>query len=153
MLQLVAKTSAIIVLCGLWSCARNPLLDHAPPKITQSDGALTGTGAPTAPALLDVATTEEREVAITPKSSAQEKALGEIIVSLGNPADIGFWLKTSLIINQSTGRVMHTASGKSVNVTLFPLEQQGSGSQISLSAMRALDLPLTSLSSVTVFQD
>lgn len=153
MLQLVAKTLAIIVLCGLWSCTRNPLLDQASQKLTQSDGVLTGTGAPKAPALLDVATTEEREAAITLKSNAQEKALGEIIVSLGNPADIGFWLKTSLISKQSTGRVRHIASGKSVNVTLFPLDGQASGSQISLSAMRALDLPLTSLSSVTVFQD
>ena len=153
MLQLVAKTSAIIVLCGLWSCARIPLLDQAPPKLNQLDGVLTGTGAPKAPALLDVATTEERKAAITPRSGAQEQALGEIIVSLGNPADIGFWIKTSLISNESTGRVRHTASGKSVNVTLFPLEGQGSASQISLSAMRALDLPLTSLSLVTVFQD
>ena len=153
MLQLVAKTSAIIILCGLWSCARNPLLDQSPPKPTQSDGVLTGTGAPKAPALLDVTTTEEREAAITPKSIAQEQALGEVIVSLGNPAEIGFWLKTSLISNQSTGRVKHSASGKSVNVTLFPLKGQGSGSQISLSAMRALDIPLTSLSLVKIFED
>ena len=153
MLQLVAKTSAIIVLCGLLSCVRIPLLDQSPQKLTLSDGVLTETGAPKAPALLDVATIEEREAALTPKPIAQEQALGEIIVSLGNPAEIGFWLKTSLIGNQSTGRVRHTASGKSVNVTLFPLEGQGSGSQISLSAMRALDLPLTSLSLVTVFQD
>ena len=153
MLQLVAKTSAIIVLCGLWSCARNLLLDQSPPKPTQSDGVLIGTGDPKAPALLDVATKEEREAAITLKPIAQEQALGEIIVSLGNPAEIGFWLKTSLVSNQSTGHVRHTASGKSVNVTLFPLEGQGSGGQISLSAMRALDLPLTSLSLVMVFQD
>ena len=153
MLQLVAKTSAIIVLCGLWSCVRIPTLDQSTQKPTQSDGVLTETGAPKAPALLDVATTEEREAALTPKPIAQEQALGEIIVSLGNPAEIGFWLKTSLIDSQSTGRVRHTASGKSVNVTLFPLEGQGSGSQISLSAMRTLDLPLTSLSLVTVFQD
>ena len=153
MLQLVAKTSAIIVLCAIWSCSRNPPLDQSLPKPTQSDGVLTGTGDPKAPALLDVATTEEREAAITPKPIAQEQALGEIVVSLGNPAEIGFWLKTSLISKQSTGRVRHTASGKSVNVTLFPLKGRGSGSQISLSAMRALDLPLTSLSLVTVFQD
>ena len=153
MLQLVAKTLAIIILCGLLSCTQNPLLDQSRLKPTQSDGILIGTGTPKAPALLDVTTTEEREAAITPKPIAQEQALGEIIVSLGNPAEIGFWLKTSLIGNQSTGRVRHTASGKAVNVTLLPLEGQGGGSQISLSAMRALDLPLTSLSSVTVFRD
>ena len=153
MLQLVAKTLAIIILCGLCTCARNPLLDQSPLKPTQSDGVLIGTGDPKAPALLDVATKEEREAAITPKPIAQEQALGEIVVSLGNPAEIGFWLKTSLISKQSTGLVRHTESGKSVNVTLFPLKGQGSGSQISLSAMRALGLPLTSLSSVTVFQD
>ena len=153
MLQLVAKTLAIIVLSGLWSCARSPLFDQSPKKPTRSVGVLTGTGAPNAPALLDVATKEEREAAITPKPIAKEQALGEIVVSLGNPAEIGFWLKTSLISKQSTGLVRHTESGKSVNVTLFPLKGQGSGSQISLSAMRALGLPLTSLSSVTVFQD
>jgi len=36
---------------------------------------------------------------------------------------------------------------------LLPLDGQGSGSQISLSAMRALGLPLSSLTSVVIFQE
>ena len=153
MLQLVAKTLAIFVLCGLWSCAQIPFLNLPPKKNPQADGFLRGTGAPKAPAVLDVATTKEREAAITPKPVSEARALGETVVSLGNAAETGFWLKTSLVSNESTGRVTDTASGKSLNVTLLPLEEQGSGSQISLSAMRALGLPLTSLSPVTVLED
>ena len=153
MLQVVAKTLAIIVLCGLLSCAQIPLLNLPPQKTKQADDVLTGTGTPKAPAVLDVATTQEREAAIAPKPVSKVQVLGETVVSLGNPAETGFWVRTSLISNQSTGLVVDNASGKYVNVTLLPLEGLGSGSQISLSAMRALGLPLTSLASIMVFQD
>ena len=153
MLQLVAKTSAIVVFCWLWSCTQISFIDSQSKNTTQSDAVFTGTDAVKAPVALDVATTEEREAAIAPKPIDTAQALGETIVSLGDPAETGFWLKTSLIRNERRGRVTDIASGKSVNVSLLPLEGQGSGSQISLSAMRALGLPLTSLSSVMVFQD
>ncbi|MFZ8969609.1 MAG: hypothetical protein ACO2ZF_00225, partial [Paracoccaceae bacterium] len=106
-----------------------------------------------APAALDVATREEREAAVAQTSVAETQALGETIVSLGNPAETGFWVKTPLLGTKSSGRVTHKETGKSVNVTLLPLDGQGSGSQISLSAMRALGLPLSSLTSVVIFQE
>ncbi len=153
MLQLVAKTSAVIVLGGLWSCGQIPILNLLNKKTMQADSVFKGTGAFKGPAEMDVATIKEREAAIAQKPVSEAKTLGETIVSLGNPAETGFWVKTSLISNKSTGLVTDIASGKSVNVTLLPLEGLGSGSQISLSAMRALGLPLTSLASVIVFQD
>lgn len=48
------------------------------------------------------------------------------------------------------GRV-ETAAGRSVGVELRPSGREpGAGSQISLSAMRALDLPLTALATLRV---
>ena len=151
--QLVAKLATLALLCALWACTQKPLLTLPSKKEAQVGPVLSGTGAPKAPAALDVATREEREAAVAQTSVAETQALGETIVSLGNPAETGFWVKTPLLATKSSGRVTHKETGKSVNVTLLPLDGQGSGSQISLSAMRALGLPLTSLTSVVIFQE
>jgi len=51
------------------------------------------------------------------------------------------------------GRVEDPATGRSVAVELRPSGGvQGSGSQISLAAMRLLDLPLTALVELVVYR-
>ncbi|WP_394177353.1 D-galactarate dehydratase [Yoonia maritima] len=98
----------------------------------------------------DTTTVEEREAAVT-QVAAVETRLGVTIASLGSPADPGIWLKTPLVTELSPGRVVY--NGKSVNVELRPSGGvAGSGSQISLAAMRLIEAPLTSLPELEVFK-
>ncbi|MFD1912003.1 hypothetical protein [Halodurantibacterium flavum] len=108
-------------------------------------GAIVG-GAGTQAAAYDVATPEQRAAATAPATGGRE--LGRATVSLGNPAEQGFWLRTPLVSTETPGRVV-AANGQSVNVTLIPAT--GTGGRLSLSAFQALGLPLTSLPSVQVF--
>ena len=77
--------------------------------------------------------------------------LGVTVAALGNPAQTGFWLKTALVDVKTKGRISSAATGTTVNLTLIPLEA-ASGSQLSLSAMRILDVPLTALVEVRVYK-
>ena len=120
-------------------------------KATQQ-AVITDTGAPKSASELDVATKEERQAAIAESTAPEkEKALGKTIASLGSPAQAGFWLKTPLVSEQEEGRVVVLASGQSANLVVMPLEGEGSGSQLSLSAMRLLGLPLMDLVKINVF--
>lgn len=74
--------------------------------------------------------------------------LGETVVSLGDPADGGLWVKTTLVSSDTPGTVT-ASSGEAVAVTLRPLPGEG-GAQISLSALQALGLPLVGLHPVTL---
>jgi hypothetical protein len=88
--------------------------------------------------------------AATAQSAAPEIALGMTIASLGSPTEPGIWLKTPLVTTLTAGRVMY--QGKSINIELRPSGgAAGSGSQISLAAMRLLEAPLTGLPEMTVF--
>ena len=118
----------------------------APPAVIQN------TGAPRKPEALDIATTEERSEATTIKAVSNEKSLGIAIAALGNPAETGFWVKSDLVKSPTKGRITDLASGKKVNVDLFPAETAQSGTQISLSAMRALDVSLIDLPEVQITQ-
>lgn len=104
------------------------------------------TGAATA-AALDQTTAAEKKAAMAAPVAAGERALGKVAVSLGNPAEQGFWLRTTLVSAPGKGRV-ETAGGQSVAVDLLPGQ---SGAQLSLAAFRALGLTLTDLPEVTVF--
>jgi len=73
------------------------------------------------------------------------------VATLGNPAQTGFWIKTSLVDEQTKGQIASAANGAKVSLTLIPLEAAG-GSQLSLSAMRMLQVPLTSLVEVKVYK-
>ncbi|KJZ20426.1 hypothetical protein [Loktanella sp. S4079] len=98
----------------------------------------------------DTTTQEEREAAIT-SVAVQETSLGTTIASLGAPTDPGIWLKTPLVDEISQGRVVY--QGNSVNLELRPSGGAvGSGSQLSLAAMRLLEAPLTGLPEVEVFR-
>ncbi|MEM7470808.1 MAG: D-galactarate dehydratase [Pseudomonadota bacterium] len=84
-------------------------------------------------------------------AAASTGALGETIASLGDPTQPGFWLKTPLVQVQRPGRI-EGAGGAVVQVTLIPLGgEAGAGSEISLSAMRALNLSLTDLAPLQVY--
>ncbi len=77
-------------------------------------------------------------------------ALGTTLATLGPPAEPGIWLKTPLVKALMMGRVSY--DGKDANVELRPSGgATGSGSQISLAAMRLLDIPLTDIAEVTVY--
>ena len=112
---------------------------------------LSGTGTPKPPSALDVATSQERLAASQQVKLTSSKYLGSTIASLGNPAETGFWLKTSLVEKTQPGRIVSRETGKSVNVTLMPLETQGSGSQVSLSAMRLMGVSLIALPEINVY--
>jgi hypothetical protein len=78
--------------------------------------------------------------------------LGETLASLGAPGETGFWLVTGLVDAPVAGRV-ESGDGRSVGLELRPSGREpGAGSQISLSAMRALDLPPTALPTLRVFR-
>lgn len=99
---------------------------------------------------LDKASEAEKKAATQGASIAPSRSLGKTTVSLGDPAQSGFWLKTGLVKSTTEGRV-ESASGKSVNVTLIPISGADAGSRMSISALRALGIGLTDLATVTVF--
>lgn len=107
---------------------------------------------PTARTVEDFDTTsaEERAAAVATPPASGERRLGTTIASLGSPSDPGLWFKTPLVTSVVQGRVEY--QGNSVTVELRPSGgEAGSGSQISLAAMRLLEAPLTGLPEVTVF--
>lgn len=77
-------------------------------------------------------------------------ALGTTSASLGDATRAGLWLETPLISATGPGRLT-AADGTTLDVTLIPSAgQPGSGSRISLQAMQALGLPLTSIAEIGV---
>lgn len=85
-------------------------------------------------------------------AGADGAPLGTTVASLGNPTEPGLWLKTPLVSGEAKGRILVSATGKSVAVTLLPLDgPQTAGSQISLSAMQSLGLGPTDLPTLDVF--
>ena len=78
--------------------------------------------------------------------------LGTTIAALGDPTIDGFWLKTPLVTAPTPGRIVYSSTGRSVRVELRPSGGAvGSGSQISLAAMRLLEAPLADLIEVSVY--
>lgn len=97
----------------------------------------------------DLTSEAERRRALAAPVAAGAEDLGQVVVTLGNAAEPGFWLRSSLVDNVGRGRV-ETADGQTVAVDLLP----GAGSaQLSLAAYRALGLSLTDLPQVTVYGD
>lgn len=101
---------------------------------------------------LDRTSAAERAAA-TAAPAARTQLLGETLANLGAPAETGFWLRTGLVTQPRQGRV-EGPGGQSVRVELRPSGgPAGSGSQLSLAAFRALELPLTQLVSLRVFAE
>ncbi len=100
---------------------------------------------------LDRTTEAERAAARAAAARPGGAALGETLAGLGAPGEGGFWLRTGLVREARQGRVV-APSGESVGLELRPSGREpGSGSEISLAALRALDLPLTQLATLQVF--
>lgn len=95
-------------------------------------------------------TTAEQKAAASAAPTGGERRLGETVASLGDPTEPGLWIKTSLVSESGSGRLEYPASGKSAVVQLIPLPG-GGGSQVSLSAMRLLEAPLTDLPTLVVY--
>lgn len=102
---------------------------------------------------LDTTSREQRSAAQQAPVAA-DRALGTTIASLGSPTEPGFWLKTPLVSAQVQGRVVYPATGKSVQVTLIPIDGPATaGSRMSLPALRLIEAPLTGLPEVQVFAE
>ena len=99
---------------------------------------------------LDTATEEQRAAATAP-ATAEGERLGEVTASLGDPTDPGIWMRTGLVESRQSGRVVVEGSGAGATVELIPLEGEG-GAQLSLSAMRLLNVALTDLPTVIVYR-
>jgi hypothetical protein len=101
----------------------------------------------------DTTSQEERAAAVAPPPVAAEERLGTTIASLGPPANPGIWMETPLVSELTMGRVEYPGAGTSVTLELRPSGgDAGSGSQISLAAMRLLEAPLTGLPELVVFR-
>jgi len=102
------------------------------------------------PAAEGIAVGEPNPAAPTPVSAtAATGALGTTVASLGT-TDPGLWLETPLVSAPTQGQIEY--NGETVSVELRPSGgEPGSGSQISLEAMRALGAPLTGLPELTVY--
>lgn len=131
-----------------------PRVDTAPPP-AQAPVARPPDGADTAEEF-DTTTPEQRTAALVPPAieGAGDGLLGTTIASLGDPAEAGFWIRTPLVTEPASGRVVYAVSGRTVQVQLIPSGgAAGSGSQVSLAAMRLLDAPLTELPELVVYKN
>ncbi|MBM1865880.1 hypothetical protein [Pseudosulfitobacter pseudonitzschiae] len=112
--------------------------------------AVPATGARTV-ADFDTVSAEEKAAATAAPAKAGAR-LGVTVASLGSPSEPGLWLKTPLVKSEQPGRVTFAGSGKSVAVTLIPIDGPATGgSRMSLSAFQTLEAPLTGLPQIEVF--
>ena len=146
MKQLLPLTLALaLASCGMVDKVR----DRLGPRETQAvarQSDLPGTAAAKSASALDATSEAERSAALA-AGAAGGVELGTVVVSLGSPAEQGFWLRSSLVTAPAKGRVV-TDEGASIAVDLLP---GTGGAQLSLPAFRALGLPLTGLPQVTVY--
>ncbi|WP_341366746.1 D-galactarate dehydratase [Yoonia sp. BS5-3] len=119
-----------------------PTLDPTPPPPPPSNA--------TTVDQFDTTSEEDRAAATEVSDDSEAAELGVTIASLGSPAEPGIWLETPLVDVLTPGRI--TYQDKTINIELRPSGGvPGSGSQISLAAMRLIEAPLTSLPELTVF--
>ena len=127
---------------------------EVPPSVVTTETASVGARIPPKNARtveqFDTTSAVERQAAIR-TSGGSGGYLGMTIASLGAPTVPGFWLKTPLVDAEIVGRIRLTSGGDTIEVMLQPRESAGSGSQISLPAMRLLGVPLTALPELNVY--
>jgi hypothetical protein len=148
-----ALAIALMASLALTGCARLPFLKAKEAPAPSAPEVVAPVAAPAPPqgartaAALDTTTAEQKAAALAPPPApAGEREIGRVAVTLGNPAEPGFWLRGSIVTAPGPGRVV-TEGGGSLAVDLIP----GTGAaQLSLPAFRALNLPLTGLPMVTV---
>ena len=92
----------------------------------------------------DTTSEADRAEAVAVAAVSSKQALGTTLATLGSPTEPGIWLKTPLVSALASGRVSY--QGQTINIELRPSGgEAGSGSQISLAAMRLLNAPLTGI--------
>ncbi|WP_322892745.1 MULTISPECIES: D-galactarate dehydratase [unclassified Yoonia] len=97
----------------------------------------------------DTTSAAERQAATQVAAAGAE--LGRTIATLGSPTEPGIWLKTPLVSEVTQGRIRYQS--KTINVELRPSGgAAGSGSQVSLAAMRLLEAPLAGIVELTVLR-
>ncbi len=101
----------------------------------------------------DTTSQAERSAAVEGAAAAGTGVLlGKTIATLGSPNRPGIWLETPLVRRPAKGRVV-AANGKSVLVDLIPLDAPtGTGSRISLAALRLLGVGLGGLHELEVYR-
>lgn len=147
----------LVLLCACSSPSLQGLFaPPPPPEAPAAPATLDPTPPPPPPegartaATLDTTTAEDRAAATAAPAPAGERALGTTLATLGAPTDPGIWLKTPLTDSLVMGRAVY--KGTSINIELRPSGgAAGSGSQISLPAMRLLGAPLTGIVELEVF--
>lgn len=146
-----AKFSALWIVvtlagCGFADRMRDKILPADAGTVAQTSN-LTGPGTVAAKSVeaMDTTSAVERTRAMSAGPVGGEE-LGRVRVTLGNPAEAGFWLRSTLVTIPTPGRVV-SVEGATVAVTLLP---GTGGAQLSLAAFRALGLPLTELPEVLV---
>lgn len=150
-------TLPVLALTGCTTPSFDGLFGDAPTPAVAAPAATLDPSPPPPPpstavtaAQFDTTTAEDRAAAVVIAEPAGRLALGTTIASLGSPTEPGIWLKTPLVTELTPGRV--TYEGTTINIELRPSGgAAGSGSQISLAAMRLIGAPLTSLPALTVF--
>ncbi len=153
MVAVMQKTGLCLLIVSLCGCA---LLDKpaaAPPTAINAVPVAPPVAPQVSPlarsaAAHDITTDAQRSAALQAGPAAGQD-LGRVTVTLGNPTEQGFWLRSALVTTPAKGRVT-TDQGASVSVDLLP---GTAGAQLSLAAFRTLGLPLTGLPSVTVFTE
>jgi hypothetical protein len=144
---------ALAAALALTGCADLPFSERQEAGAPRATTTAPPPGATTAEAF-DTTTAEQRAAAAAPppaRNEGGEAALGRTVASLGNPSDPGFWAETPLVSAARPGRLTDPASGRSVRVELRPSGgAPGSGTRVSLPALRVLEVPLTALPELTV---
>jgi hypothetical protein len=148
------KAKLILSLLVLAGCTTPSFQGGPTGQVAQPDDtAVTAVAPPTNAVTIeqfDTTTAEDRAAAVA-AVAVVDVSLGVTIASLGPPTEPGIWLKTPLVDAVVQGRVDY--NGMSVNLELRPSDgAPGSGSQISLAAMRLIGAPLTSLPKLTVYR-
>jgi len=124
----------------------------ATPTPKTKDSIAVGTGPAKTAEAMDTTSSAERKAAAAASTPAKAE-LGRTVASLGDPSQTGFWLMTPLVTAKTKGRVEDPSTGKTAEVELRPSGgAKGSGSQISLAAMRLLEVPLTALPELVVYR-
>ncbi len=141
-----------VILAGCDDIPSKPVLQPSPdPEPIVQPAVLENTGQNTSPDALDVVSSQDRENAMATADVDALRKLGTVVGSLGNPAEVGFWVKTGFVSEPKAGQITNLATGDSVNVDLFPRTGATDAAEVSLSALRAINAPLAGLSKFDLF--
>lgn len=100
----------------------------------------------------DTTSDDDRQAALATPAATGEIDLGTSLATLGDPAEPGIWIETPLVAQLVMGRVEVVSTGNSATLELRPSgKEPGAGSEISLPAMRLLEIPLTAIEEVRLY--